>query len=98
MVRIASDFPASRTILEVIRSQVEAASTRYSRNGSLRFPYIFHHEEWISPFSRANYSRSVEIYLRVDYNDGRPIPESKFTSLQQGFLHRFGTSTRNRML
>ena len=30
--------------------------------------------------------RSIEIYLPLDYNDGRSIPESKYVSLQQGVL------------
>lgn len=37
--------------------------------------------------------RSVEIYLPLDYNDGRPIPESKYISLQQELLNRFGGVT-----
>jgi len=34
--------------------------------------------------------RSIETYLPLDYNDGRPIPESKYVSLQQELLNRFG--------
>src|SRR5262245_59826465 len=37
--------------------------------------------------------RSIEIYLPLDYNDGRPIPESKYVSLQQQLLDRFGGVT-----
>jgi hypothetical protein len=37
--------------------------------------------------------RSIEIYLPLDYNDGRPIPDSKFVSLQQELLGRFGGVT-----
>ncbi len=37
--------------------------------------------------------RSIEIYLPLDYNDGRPIPESKYVSLQQDLLSRFGGVT-----
>jgi hypothetical protein len=37
--------------------------------------------------------RAVEIYLPLDYNDGRPIPESKYVSLQQELLNRFGGVT-----
>ena len=37
--------------------------------------------------------RSIEIYLPLDYNDGRPIPESKYVSLQQELLDRFGGVT-----
>ncbi|MBI3407521.1 MAG: hypothetical protein HY040_04095 [Planctomycetes bacterium] len=37
--------------------------------------------------------RSIEIYLPLDYNDGRAIPESKFVSLQQELLNRFGGVT-----
>lgn len=33
--------------------------------------------------------RSIDIYLPLDYNDGRPIPESKYVSLQQELLNRF---------
>jgi hypothetical protein len=37
--------------------------------------------------------RSIEIYLPLDYNDGRPIPESKYISIQQELLQRFGGVT-----
>jgi hypothetical protein len=37
--------------------------------------------------------RSIEIYLPLDYNNGRPIPESKYISLQQELLNRFGGVT-----
>jgi hypothetical protein len=37
--------------------------------------------------------RSIEIYLPLDYNDGRPIAESKYVSLQQELLNRFGGVT-----
>jgi hypothetical protein len=37
--------------------------------------------------------RNIEIYLPLDYNDGRPIPESKYVSLQQELLNRFGGVT-----
>src|SRR5688500_14147677 len=37
--------------------------------------------------------RSVEIYLPLVYNDGRSIPESKYISLQQQVLDRFGGVT-----
>src|SRR5438067_11471052 len=37
--------------------------------------------------------RSIEVYLPLDYNDGRPIPESKYVSLQQELLNRFGGVT-----
>ena len=37
--------------------------------------------------------RSIEIYLPLDYNDGRPIPESKYVALQQELLNRFGGVT-----
>jgi hypothetical protein len=37
--------------------------------------------------------RSIDIYLPLDYNDGRPIPELKYLSLQQELLHRFGGVT-----
>jgi hypothetical protein len=33
--------------------------------------------------------RNIEVYLPLDYNDGRPIPESKYISLQQELLNRF---------
>jgi len=39
--------------------------------------------------------RSVEIYLPLDYNDGRPIPESKYLSLQDELVDRFGGVTSN---
>ena len=31
--------------------------------------------------------RNIEIYLPLDYNDGSPVPESKFVSIPQE-LHR----------
>ena len=37
--------------------------------------------------------RSIDIYLPLDYNDGRPIPESKYTSLQRRLLARYGGVT-----
>jgi len=37
--------------------------------------------------------RSIEIYLPLDYNDGRAIPESKYVSVQQELLNRFGGVT-----
>jgi hypothetical protein len=37
--------------------------------------------------------RNIEIFLPLDYNDGRPIPESKYVSLQQELLSRFGGVT-----
>ena len=40
--------------------------------------------------------RCIEIYLPLDYNDGSPIEESKYVSLQDELLTRFGgvTSTQ----
>ena len=37
--------------------------------------------------------RSIDIYLPLDYNDGRPIPEAKYVALQQELLNRFGGVT-----
>ena len=37
--------------------------------------------------------RNIEIYLPLDFNDGRPIPESKYVSIQQELLNRFGGVT-----
>jgi hypothetical protein len=37
--------------------------------------------------------RSIEIYLPLEYNDGRPIPVGKYISLQQELLDRFGGVT-----
>lgn len=37
--------------------------------------------------------RNIEIYLPLDYNDGRPIPDSKYVALQQELLNRFGGVT-----
>ena len=37
--------------------------------------------------------RNINVYLPLDYNDGRPIPESKYVSLQQELLNRFGGVT-----
>src|SRR5262245_21529058 len=40
--------------------------------------------------------RSIEIYLPLDFNDGRPIPESQYVALQQELLNRFhGPATAN---
>jgi hypothetical protein len=40
--------------------------------------------------------RSIDVYLPLDYNDGRPIEESKYIRLQAELLKRFGgvTSTQ----
>jgi hypothetical protein len=40
--------------------------------------------------------RALEIYLPLEYNDGRPIEDVKFVSLQQELVNRFGgvTSTQ----
>ncbi|MEX2173465.1 MAG: hypothetical protein WD872_03830 [Pirellulaceae bacterium] len=37
--------------------------------------------------------RGIEIYLPLDYNDGRPIPPSKYLALQEELLTRFGGVT-----
>ena len=37
--------------------------------------------------------RGIDIYLPLDYNDGRPIEESKYLALQQELLERFGGVT-----
>ena len=37
--------------------------------------------------------RNIEIYLSLDFNDGRPIPELKYVSIQQELLNRFGGVT-----
>jgi hypothetical protein len=37
--------------------------------------------------------RGIEIFLPLEYNDGSPIPESKYISLQQQLLKRFGGVT-----
>src|ERR1700727_2399265 len=37
--------------------------------------------------------RNIEIYLPLDYNDGQPIPESKYITLQRELLNRFGGVT-----
>src|SRR5689334_6837340 len=37
--------------------------------------------------------RSIEIYLPLDYNDGSPISESKYVSLQNELLVRYGGVT-----
>jgi hypothetical protein len=37
--------------------------------------------------------RSIEIYLPLDLNNGRPIAEAKYVSLQQELLGRFGGVT-----
>lgn len=40
--------------------------------------------------------RSIEIYVPLDFNDGSPIPESKYIALQHELLLKFGgvTSTQ----
>ena len=37
--------------------------------------------------------RGIEIYLPLDYNDGRPIPPPKYLALQEELLSRFGGVT-----
>jgi hypothetical protein len=37
--------------------------------------------------------KSIEIYLPLDYNDDRPIPESKYATLMQELLNRYGGVT-----
>lgn len=37
--------------------------------------------------------RGIEIFLPLEYNDGRPIAEQKYISLQQELLNRFGGVT-----
>jgi hypothetical protein len=37
--------------------------------------------------------RTIEIYLPLDYNDGRPIQESKYVHLEDELLTRFGGVT-----
>ncbi len=37
--------------------------------------------------------RSIDVYLPLDYNDGRAIPPSKYVSFQQELLNRFGGVT-----
>ena len=37
--------------------------------------------------------RSIDIYLPLDDNDGRPIEEVKYVALKDEFLSRFGGVT-----
>lgn len=37
--------------------------------------------------------RSIEIYLPLDYNDGHPIPESKYVAFEDELLLRYGGVT-----
>lgn len=37
--------------------------------------------------------RSIELFLPLEYNDGRPIPDAKFIAVQQELLNRFGGVT-----
>jgi hypothetical protein len=37
--------------------------------------------------------RTIEIYLPLDYNDGRPMEESKYVHLEDELLTRFGGVT-----
>lgn len=41
----------------------------------------------------ARQIRNIDIYLPLDDNDGRPFAESKFTTLEDEFLARFGGVT-----
>ncbi len=38
----------------------------------------------------ARQIRSIDIYLPLDYNDGSAIPESKYASVEDELLNRFG--------
>lgn len=37
--------------------------------------------------------RAIDVYLPVEYNDGRPVEDEKFADLQQQLLLRFGGVT-----
>ncbi len=37
--------------------------------------------------------RSIDLYLPLEHNDGRPVPDSKFMSLQGELVDRFGGVT-----
>ncbi len=37
--------------------------------------------------------RSIEIFLPLDFNDGEPIPASRYVSIQRELLQRFGGVT-----
>ena len=37
--------------------------------------------------------RGIDIYLPLEFNDGRPVPESIYLALQQELLNRFGGVT-----
>ena len=37
--------------------------------------------------------RSIDIYLPLDFNNGQPIPDSKYLGLQEELLGRFGGVT-----
>src|SRR5215207_9210723 len=37
--------------------------------------------------------RSIDIFVPLDFNDGEPIPEAQFLSLQKELLSRFGGVT-----
>ena len=37
--------------------------------------------------------RTIDIYLPLDYNDGQPIPETRFVSLHRELLNRYGGVT-----
>ena len=47
----------------------------------------------VSSVAMAQPIRSIEIYLPLDYNDGRPIADSKFVALHSELLNRFGGLT-----
>jgi hypothetical protein len=42
--------------------------------------------------------RAIEIYLPLDYNDGRPIPAAKYIPLEDELLARFGGVTSTQRL
>ena len=50
------------------------------------------HAGWKSG-AMARPIRSIDVYLPLDYNDGQPIPEAKYVSLQRELLGRFGGVT-----
>jgi hypothetical protein len=37
--------------------------------------------------------RGIDVYLPLEYTDGRPFPESKYVAVQEELLNRFGGVT-----
>jgi hypothetical protein len=47
----------------------------------------------VAPIDKWLWFVEAHLYLPLEYNDGRPIPESRYVSIQQELLNRFGGVT-----